>query len=455
MVVNTHCHVFNLQSVFTSETKTILRARMTDEGFPDAFANAVLLLLDWYLREGGGLNPLAPFSERAQALLNALSIPSVAGGLGSKATAQIEKALGLIPDVLEKDLHGLLGDVFAAFDMDTSYTPQDIVAFLSIALAEKIDAVTDSLMAQMADDDIIVPLMMDITDGQGGDDARFSKHVEDTKGQCLRYPGRILPFYALNPARGDGAKRLKAIVQEGAFVGVKLYPSLGYEIEEVLDICQICDEADFPVIQHCSMNGFFKDQQSKPNSDPNIWHPYLMGGKSVHFERLRVCFGHFGGEEADLVSSLSGNSIRDVSWAAAILAMMKGDGGGSPGCDRVFADLSHHNQARGVSGYFKMLERLLRDELVGGQVLWGTDYFLLQRHVSDANYTRIFRSELDESGLWEKLTKTNPLRFIGLNLANPLGGSAQNLRNHIKFLQRMGPELRLDEAAPWVRPYLK
>jgi predicted TIM-barrel fold metal-dependent hydrolase len=454
MVVNTHCHIFNLQSVFTMETKGILRDRIIDEGFTDALADAVIVLLEFYLKEGGGLNPLASMSERSEALLEVLSTPSVARRLAPKAADRIHEVVGLLPHAMDKGIHDLFGDVLAVLDMDTAYTPQDILAFLSIALAEDIDFATDSLMEQMGEDDIIVPLMMDITDGKGDDDSRFSKHVEDTKRQCLRYPGRILPFYALNPIRKNGADRLKAVIQEGAFVGVKLYPSLGYRIEEVLDICKICNEADFPIIQHCSRNGFFKDVQFKEYCDPNIWRPYLMRGEQIGFEKLKVCFAHFGGEEAHLVDASLGPGDSPANWAATILGMIRGEGAGSPGVDRVFTDLSHHNGARKVSGYFKAVRKLLTDETVCSQILWGTDYFLLQRYVSDSNYAKVFKRQLERNGLWERLTRTNPLRFIGLELGDPFGRSGQNIQNHIKFLERMSSELQRDKAAVWVKQFL-
>jgi hypothetical protein len=454
MLVNTHCHIFNLQSVFTMETKEILRDRMTDEGFPKALADAVLVLLELYLEEGGGLNPLASISERAKALLQVLSTPAVASRLTPKAAARIHEVVELLPHTMDEAIHGLFGDVLAALDMDTAYTPQDILAFLSIALAEDIDSVTDSLMEQMEEDDIIVPLMMDITDGKGDDDGRFSKHVEDTKRQCLRYPGHILPFYALNPIRKDGADRLKAVVQEGAFIGVKLYPSLGYRIEEIVDICKLCNEADFPIIQHCSRNGFFKDVQFKEYCDPKIWRPYLMGGEQIGFKSLKVCLAHFGGEEAHLVDASSGPSNNPANWAAAILAMMRGGRAVSPGCDRVFTDLSHHNGARKASDYFKALRGLLTDKTVNTQILWGTDYFLLQRYVSDSNYAQVFKKQLQRNGLWEKLTRTNPLRFIGLDLVDPFNRSGWNIKNHIKFLQSMSSELQRDKAAAWVKQFL-
>jgi hypothetical protein len=264
--------------------------------------------------------------------------------------------------------------------------------------------VSMSLEVNMEEDDIIVPLMMDITDSEGTDDDRFSKHVEDTKRQCLRYPVRVLPFYALNPIRKLGAERLNAIIEEGAFIGVKLYPPLGYKIEEVVDICRMCDEADFPIIQHCSRKGFFKEPPFKEYCHPNTWRPYLMGGGQESFKRLKVCLAHFGGEEAHVNDASSGGGGGSENWAAAILSMMRGGGAGNPGCDRVFTDLSHHDDAE-KAGYFDALRKLLTDQAAGSQILWGTDYFLLQRYCSDSNYTLVFKKELSHHGLWEKLTK--------------------------------------------------
>lgn len=436
MLVNTHCHVFNLQSVFTSQTKDILRVCLEDKGFPSQMAVVVVELLDLYIREGGGLSPLDPVSVQAGNVLE--SISKLSGRLDPAIVADARKFYAPCRLGTEWGAMQMFSSTLARADMTWPFSPRDMLAFLSEALARNIDLVTDALFAQMGGDDIVVPLMMDITDNH--DARQFEAQEWYTKGQCLRYPGRVLPFYAMNPKRDDPEKRLQDVINEGAFVGLKLYPSLGYPVDSPVmrRVLVMCAEAGFPVVQHCMPSGFNRSDADHRLSAPENWENLL---NLSELKDLKVCFGHFGGTLPGVVVPQSQNEC--LAWATTIYRLMTQHGG-------VYADLSYHADANRTSGYFEALTRLLTNDVTSSRVLWGTDYFLVRACVSDRDYTEYFRHHLANPMLWEQLTLTNPLGFLGLNLADPLRSST-SITKHIEYLCRNYGSLSTNYAADWVK----
>lgn len=425
MLINTHCHIFNLQSVFTSATERILKNRLDTSWLADDFAQAIIEKLQSILKHGPGTTP---------------------------------------QDAIK---HTFFKKFFAGQDMKLT-DPLDITVFISIAFAKNMNALTDHLMRQMGDEDIIVPLMMDITLGDGSDDTLFKLQRDATLHQCSRYPGRILPFYAVNPIRPGAMKRLNEVIDQGGFVGVKLYPALGHRIEGysdrrddpnakelpgVLDILKRCNECSMPVIQHCSHGGFYADKSLIHLGDPECWAPYLFGRKKPHLDKLRVDFAHFGGRENEIAASIEPATTSNRSWAQTILAMMDGSIAGSGPCNRVYTDLSCLFDAATTKGFFKSLNQHLDHKIYGKQILWGTDYFLLEMRVASHNFTHYFRSEIRSKQHWTDISVNNPQNFLGLNLANP-AQSEKNILNHVDYLAACGQPLEMERAAPWIKGLL-
>ena len=415
MLINTHCHVFNLQSVFTPATKHILEYRMREAGLAKGFIKFISRNLENYIKNGGGLTP--------------------------------------------KERTGKSGKAFEDF-IDSYQSKRmnagDLWTFVTIALAKNMDMVTDYLLGQMDPDDIIAPLMMDITDGSDASSELFQKQCDRTLGQCLRYPGRVLPFYALNPVQPRALQRMQDVIEQGAFVGMKLYPSLGYKIKGdgkwkgILDVLELCDSKGFPVMQHASQGGFYANKYYILNGFPGAWIPYLFRKEKPYLDNIRVCFAHFGGKENEVAASTRVNA-KDT-WARVILRMMDGsinnyDAGPS---DRIFTDVSCMADAAKTTGYFKALNTYLRHETYGSQILWGSDYFLVEMSTNEENFRTSYQSGISRPKLWKRLTLDNPRRFLGLNLADPMR-SEPNILAHIAFLRQHKSKLNMKRAAEWVK----
>ena len=441
MRINAHCHVFNLQAVFTQGTRNILQNRI--KNLPPPFPDLILWLLEEHMKG----NP--PADLRANAL----------DPLGNLVEAVEQASAGKVtlPPLLAPLLkRGRAGDngLWSLFDRaacDAAFCDLgDLAAFVNIALTPDMDGITDFLFDQIARgcddaaaDFAIVPLMMDIlsTHPDATELGLFHKQLEATSRQVRRYPGRVLPFVAANPARPDMVAVVKAALETQGFVGVKLYPSLGYRVDDGrLDaLFDLLGEKRVPLVMHCNTGGFHADRNFIEYCNPEPWRGILR----LH-PGLRICFGHFGGERFFL-SSPDNDQAR---WHAMIVDMMRDREIGS----RVYADISYNTGGMGArfarEGYFEALNALLAEERVASQILWGTDYFLVRQRISEEHYWRYFRDRIDSAAAFDAITEKNPARFLGL----PTDGAAAEgvVADYLRFLATPAPaglEVRQPPAA--------
>ncbi|WP_243439665.1 amidohydrolase family protein [Fundidesulfovibrio soli] len=384
---NLHCHVFNLKAVFSKKTKHIIEQRVLDAGLSKGVAQLVIKVITGLLK-------------------------------GPEAIEKIQQII---------DPH--------------EHNP--FLEFLKVALLEDMDEVTNWLLGQLAEDVIITPLMMDITTPDAGDGNEFQRQIDLTLRQMYRFPGRVLPFFAFNPLRPDAMDRLRAAYSQG-FVGVKLYPSLGYSVEseQIEQVARYCAARDLPIMQHCSKGGFYAERTDRDNSLPSLWNVYLEGYKG-----LKICFGHFGGE-SDFITPGSQNN-----WTDAILEMMRlFNNKASMGT--VYADVSYHTTGMpdaNPAAYKARIDSVLGEAACRPYVLWGTDSFLVRQRVTEREYWEHFRGALIPQAVdFDAISVKNAMDFMGF------GGPklANNIENYVKVMRanthRFNPRL----AAPWLRKLL-
>lgn len=422
MHINAHCHVFSLGAVATPATRETIRNRLVGTILSSEIQDSIM---DWI----DGL------------LAKSYAAPRPRGGVTDKRNlAKLREEF----DVLAKRYGP---------DDDAQYTTIDDFRDTLHLITTDTDHITDNLMAQMGLDDIATPLMMDITTESDDDAAAFQGQIEDHERQVRRYPGRILPFMTFNPRRTVNTRRTKdglAIMREVlgapecAFVGLKVYPSLGYPVPDLGPALGWCAQNGFPVMTHCTPGGFKRDDAAAKYCEPVHWMPLL----GAH-DGLRVCFGHFG-EGLNLTE----RELPQSSWTQQIVDLMRQ----FPG--RVFADISYHTEpmllkrASLLANYLNNLRRLLDDPAVRGQLLWGTDYWLVRMRLEDLNYIRFYtkpgRLHPDEFDL---LARDNPARWLGLpDAAGSMGRNIQGYVDYLKAAQARN-DLDLSEAGGWLAPF--
>lgn len=434
MRFNAHCHVFNLQSVFTKGTRDILASRL--KGLPKPLSDLILGLLDRFMDRpagfgaaGAGGPGLAALAADAAFTDNMDLLPIEARqaldlALGGKRVG-IGQARGIFSEILQGSENWDAANIGV----------EDFAEFLRVALAADMDLVTDHLFEEMdaalgdePGDRIIAPLMMDILSEAPTREelAVFERQKAGTMRQMWRRPGLALPFYAIHPSRPDVVARMKTALENEGFVGVKLYPSLGYQVSLPLldDVYAYCAANDAPLLMHCNNGGFKASDAYADYCNPLHWRPIL-----ARHEKLKICFGHFGGELFFIRSPDNPHAV----WNQTITNLMTE----FPG--RVYADLSFNTggmENRGVRwSYFYHLGSILAEKAFRPYVLWGTDYFLVLQRVREKNYWRYFRRHIDDEAVFTALTRDNPMRFLGMDATAPVSGSTRNIRRHAAFLR--------------------
>lgn len=409
MRINTHAHIFNLRSVFTPETMHILLNRLHLEGLPKPFLEVLYQRLERYLRceieaESifNALDERIEATEELRGLFGKirlgdsaldLQIDGLAGKLGAAAAAYIREKLLELYD-LDKE-GGVRQNVL------------DYLEFLRIAFMPSIEKVSDEVMGQMGEEDALVALSMDITDGL--DDGRlYAKQLAAMSDAVLAYPGRLFPFVMVNPVRREHFTIMTDAIEKHGFWGVKLYPSLGYPVfsEEMSAVFDYCQTHAIPILTHCTNEGFRRDKPSGELAAPDKWRKVFE-----RFPDLKVCFGHFGSDDA-----LIRDAIPSESWTAAIIALMQQ-------YPNVYADISFHTDAMiGIremdkqtaeANYVRNVKALINTLPCKDRLLFGTDFWMVRLVTKDRDYWRFLQQRLTPTQ-FKRLSETNPVEYLGL-----------------------------------------
>lgn len=445
MRFNCHAHIFNFQSVFTVHTLSVLINRIKEIDLPEFVEKALTDEIGKIIKKTGF------FADEEQLLHNVIkkirdsqNYKDIVGQLTLNEVLKLEvignKQLNnLAVNGLMKFFKQLGKHIFKNDDDYKKSTIFDAIEFVRIALLPDINKVTDKLMGQLRGDDGIIALTMDIT-RNGKDDGLFEHQLENTSKMVLSYPGRIFPFVAVNTRRPDHLNIMKNSLTGRGFVGVKLYPSLGYEIysDEMKKVFKYCQKHNIPILMHCTDGGFYYKDEFRSNSSPALWDPIL-----ADYPELKICFGHFGGDK-----NLTVTSIPSVSWTGKILQLMEH-------YPNVYADIAYHTGAmKGgteQSNYFKNIKYLMNHDVYGSRVLFGTDYFLVRKQLKEKNHWKFFKDNLNDN-VFYKMAEENPVEYLGIR--NKMRSPSENIENYVRYVysQRKNIERKV---APWVTKEVK
>jgi len=335
--------------------------------------------------------------------------------------------------------HKLTGLMHSDVRDETHTDLFDILAMLRLAGRSQIHEVAEALLDVIGEDDLIVALMLDLgnPDDSPADLEAFQYQLRATSETVQVFPGRVLPFVSVHPDRPDYLHVLDTAVSSMGFVGVKLYPSLGYSIElaKRRELYAFCAAHDLPLLMHCNEGGFFWSEDAIPNCRPALWGEILK-----EFPSLRICFAHCGGD-----NYLARLDSGEDTWTREIFELMDR----FPG---VYADIAFHTtpMAGGEieDKYFRNLRDVLAHATYGQRMLFGSDSWLVRQRLSEENYWKYFESRLT-SGQFLQLCETNPQRFLGL----PGADHSMPGRNIARYLEYVyANQDRLWTAPPaWVR----
>jgi predicted TIM-barrel fold metal-dependent hydrolase len=438
MRINCHAHIFNMQCILTQETITIIVGRLR-QGATAFVADAVEGVLQSLLKNPRFLNE----EDLLRLFLEKIGV-SAAFKKATKSLTSLPPEFvmlgGTLDDLPLQALQAILDSLSTQFDKKDGSGGGvfDVWQTLRIALKPSCSAVANDLLGEMKKEDGLIALMMDITSETEPelDRKNFQRQLRETSEAVLQHPGRVFPFVAVNTRRANHLELLKSATSTMGFVGVKLYPSLGFRIDSdaMADVVDFCADNDLPITMHCNHGGFSKDAASVKFCDPEHWTEHLG-----QHENLRICFAHFGG-----IEGLFGTSEEETEWTDKIVAFMNG-------FPNVFADLSFHVDMMRDSAiekrYFETLRTFLNQPNVGDRILFGTDSWLVRQHLGESNYWQFFENRMTAAE-FAQIADTNPHRFLGLPQA--AGGIRPNITSHVEFIRSNRMSVGAEPAA-WVK----
>ncbi|OEC50242.1 MULTISPECIES: amidohydrolase family protein [unclassified Aeromonas] len=221
------------------------------------------------------------------------------------------------------------------------------------------------------------------------------------------YRDILIPFAHIEPRRPNVLGRLKKLVEEDGFRGVKIYPTLGYRPDhDVLmnEIYPYMTEKNIPLLAHCSPGSVnSKDmpiEEARALADPYHYKRVLKA-----FPKLRICLGHFGGVSEWRRHLNEGRNINNPTWLTKIVEMME-----SGEYENLYADISYtiFNFQENVP----LLKILLENPAIQQKVLFGSDFYMVESEkYSEKKLSTELRFALGEHLFW-KIANENPIDYL-------------------------------------------
>jgi predicted TIM-barrel fold metal-dependent hydrolase len=245
-------------------------------------------------------------------------------------------------------------------------------------------------------------------------------------------------------ARRDQIGLIKSAVEDHGFIGVKLYPPMGFkplrnargqtypkpilnelggqlsdDLNGAMDeLFQLCTTLDIPILSHAAASNGAGPKYSD-RGDPAFWLPAIS-----KYPKLRLCLAHFGRFAYRSAAAPAGSSLPESSWEWTLGRQIK-----SNRDNRLYADLSYLTEAqasdvdsrrklgrqmrRYISEFDPKLDRLLH----------GSDWIMLGKEPRNESYaTDLVDFLKSEVGLtpptMEHVLRLNTISFLGLAIGN-------------------------------------
>ncbi|HXB41363.1 MAG TPA: hypothetical protein VNZ49_12530 [Bacteroidia bacterium] len=312
------------------------------------------------------------------------------------------------------------------------------------------------------------------------------KELEDLKIYSKELKDKIFPFIFIDPRRVTAKKekesdfvgnefvdKVKEYINNGTYTGLKLYPPIGYYPFDkgLKELYQFALDNQLPLITHCikGVVHFRGDKKPEWTVHPvtgqnlpgdkakdyanNLAHPLnfecllnkkilreLWNDPTVDFSKLKICLGHFGGEDEwdDFLENpwipdvgLTGDdSLIDIkhpwfkgedfdtlyktekeklehtpfSWFSVVCKLIT-----NPEYENVYADISYTLSDPKMYPLLKVV--LESNETIRKRVLFGTDFYVVAKAGAERELCINLRGYLGEE-LFKQIAETNPREFL-------------------------------------------
>jgi len=262
--------------------------------------------------------------------------------------------------------------------------------------------------------ELAVPLIMDIggTAFTENPQIPFNFQTKIVSEISLEHLGAIIPFVMVDPRRYRASDLLIRCLENLGFLGVKMYPALGYHPdpesiyndpqtnEELHRVYSYCERQQVPITSHCSPGGAYSADIFREKAvRAELTRPGSWAGVLKKYPNLFLDLAHFG---QDLIQ------INDPkSWSNGIRELARS----YPG---VYTDLAYNKHAlvaHSSRAYFDALTRIIDgDRILGDRVLFGTDWSMTRHTWKETEYVKPFL-QLGEERL-RRIAFENSLDFL-------------------------------------------
>lgn len=234
---------------------------------------------------------------------------------------------------------------------------------------------------------------------------------------------RIHPFVGIDPRRDGYLQLAKTYIERHDFAGIKLYPPLGFSPldERLTPLWEWTEAKQIPIMVHCSRGGvYFRGKSSEVHwpdkkalhtrfsSSNDAWTDHLSdpaGYRDIlqQYPDLKLCLAHMGGHDAckDWLSEPWPNHLSQSNWLTVILGLIKE-------FPNVYTDISYVGFEVAVH---PVIHALVRDSVIGKRILLGSDFYMVQRDVTEREFSLRIRSLLSEEE-FRQVSLSNPQQFL-------------------------------------------
>jgi len=223
------------------------------------------------------------------------------------------------------------------------------------------------------------------------------------------YKDLLIPFAHIDPRRPDALDRLRNLVENHNFKGVKIYPTLGYSPDHQVLMDEIYPymlEKNIPLMAHCSP-GIVNSKKMKKADAHALAHPDNYKAVMKVFPELRICLAHFGGIDEWRRHLNNPWNTDKTTWLTSIKDLIR-----SGSYPNLFTDISYtiFNFQENVP----YLNILLEEKEILDKVLFGSDYYMVEsQKYSEKRLSIDLRSVLGEEKFW-KIASDNPRKYLNL-----------------------------------------
>ena len=357
------------------------------------------------------------------------------------------------------------------FSHDTAKKMRRLHGLIKYSADKKQEELIDNIFSLYGADYKIVFLSMDMEYMFAGPPLeKFISQLDKLKEikDSANYANKILPFIFADPRRDNITQLVKDHLLDKTFQGIKLYPAVGYFPfdRNLKEIYKFAIEHDVPLITHCIIGDVYNRNKNLWKEHPvhplsgkstfpsaeykvpqnfqyNFTHPLnyecllnpeyarkAFGDDSIDFSKLKICIGHFGGEDEwgihkkqdkkkdtkyksvykwnplDINQPWLGKPGERYNWLTIIQALLYK-------YPNVHADISFTLSDPDI---YPELKKMLINKDIRSRILFGTDFYVVASVASESDIIKLVRNKLSDAE-FKLIAYDNPVKFLssGLN----------------------------------------